>query len=194
MGLDAMFTIKPLEWKERRADYWIAETILNQYSATVYLHEAQWYWGFGPTERKCDSPDEGKQLAEQHWREHVSQALVAAPAGDEPTTYADGYCAHCSELAYPLTRALEATGVPTGAERWQQTYGPNNVKSLADADTSLRRILNLLDDPKTTAAALKVEVERAQGYLKFHAEVRRRLTAEWQQREYEKERANPSHY
>lgn len=89
--------------------------------------------------------------------------------------YADGYCARCSELAYPLTRALEKTGVPTGADNWQQTYGPNKVRALADLETCLRQLLFALE--KGEPKEIKSRIEWANHYIEFHAAVRRRLTA-----------------
>lgn len=104
----------------------------------------------------------------------------AAPVVDELTVYADGFCARCSELAYPLTRALEKTGVPTGADNWQQTYGPNKVRALADLETCLRRLLFALEQGKPEE--IKERITRANHYIEFHAEVRRRLTALAQER------------
>lgn len=103
----------------------------------------------------------------------------AAPVVDK-TVYADGFCARCSELTYPLTRALEKTGVPTGADNWQQTYGPNKVRALADLETCLRRLLFALEEGKPED--IKERIQRANHYIEFHAEVRRRLTALAQER------------
>lgn len=114
-----------------------------------------------------------------------SRAPVVAP---QETVYADGYCARCSELAYPLTRALEATGVPTGADNWQQTYGPNKVRALADFESELRRLLLALETG--TPEDIKSRVEWANHRIEFHAAVRRRLTALAQGREPEPEPAS----
>lgn len=118
------------------------------------------------------------------WANRVRQVadglyIAAPPAIPQPSeqlkVYADGYCVRCSELAYPLTRALEKTGVPTGEDNWQQTYGPNRVRALADLETSLRRLLSALNEGKPER--IKSEISRADHYIEFHAQVRRRLTA-----------------
>src|ERR1041385_5612008 len=67
---------------------------------------------------------------------------------DARQVYADGFCAQCSELARPLTRALESTGVPTGEAGWQQSYGPNKVRAFYDLETCLRQLLFAIEDGK----------------------------------------------
>lgn len=104
----------------------------------------------------------------------------STPMTAEQTIYADGFCARCSELAYPLTRALEATGVPTGENSWQQTYGPNMVRALADFESCLRRLLNALDEGKPEE--IEDRIQWAKHFIEFHAAVRRRLTAKAQER------------
>jgi hypothetical protein len=98
-----------------------------------------------------------------------------------PTIYADGFCERCSNFAYPLTRALEATGVPTGEANWQQTYGPKKVKAMDDHESCLRRLLLAMEEgtPDDVATC----VQRAQFSIEFHASIRRKLTAQAQQRE-----------
>lgn len=93
-------------------------------------------------------------------------------------TFADGYCEQCSRLSYPLTKALEKTGVPTGAENWQRSYGPNKVKALDDYHTALRRLLIAMDEEKPED--VQREKERAEFYLEFHARIARALTAQAQ--------------
>lgn len=108
-------------------------------------------------------------------KDHHIHVPVAAPVVDHQVIYADGFCARCSELAYPLTRALEKTGVPTGEANWQQTYGPNKVRALDGLETCLRRLLNALEEGKPEE--IKSRIGWAKFYIEFHAEVRRRLTA-----------------
>jgi len=86
----------------------------------------------------------------------------------------DGYCEQCSAVSYPLTRALAETGVPTGAENWQGTYGKNKVRALADDHTSLRRLLYALERGDKDAIAL--EQQRAEGYIAVHAALYRNLS------------------
>ena len=122
-------------------------------------------------------------LCNYRWHERARVLLgeetprfpVSTPVSEQHQIYADGFCARCSELAYPLTRALEATGVPTGEKNWQQSYGPNKVKALSDHESNLRRLLNALEDGKPEV--IKERIDAAQFSIEFHAEVRRRLTA-----------------
>lgn len=104
---------------------------------------------------------------------------ASVPAEGEPQIYADGFCARCSELAYPLTRALERTGVPTGADNWQRSYGPNKVRALADFEHCFRRLMNALEEGDSNEIASRIS--RAKQLIEYHAEVRRRLTAAAQQ-------------
>jgi len=117
---------------------------------------------------RCEFPDPAQSVAEP--------AMRAA----KPKTYADGYCAYCSNLSYSLTRALESTGVPTGADGWQQSYGPNQVKALADHETSLRRLLLALENGEKEK--ITTEVQRAEHLLKLHSAVYHRLIAKAQEK------------
>ena len=86
-----LFRIKPLEWK------WFDDTLDGVLKARgfkarfgtcfvglVFQEERpnpeKWsVWHWMPKEggtHICASPEEGKQLAEQHWREYIKQALV----------------------------------------------------------------------------------------------------------------------
>lgn len=121
--------------------------------------------------------DEIRRAVELATCSRVSASV--APAVDQQTIYADGYCARCSELTYPLTKALEKIGVPTGADNWQQTHGPNKVRALADLETCLRRLLFALE--KGDAKEIEDRIQRANHYIEFHAAIRRRLTALAQQ-------------
>lgn len=78
-----LFRIKPLEWKDQPANEqhdggYRADTILGFYE--VYQRDGRWAW-FGKRAdrphfpKRCASPEEGKQLAEQHWNEYIKQAL-----------------------------------------------------------------------------------------------------------------------
>ena len=87
-----LFRIKPLEWE------WFEEPVCagaphlaqgyrtkqgHVYYARVYrsqIAEGGWsIWRWYSTvdySNPCASPEEGKQLAEQHWQEYIKQALV----------------------------------------------------------------------------------------------------------------------
>lgn len=88
--MSELFTIKPLEW------WWFESTTGRtrgytakacDFSYTVYEFNAgvgggeplwtNWRWGI-PTRQMhdCPSPEEGKRLAEQHWRDYIEQALI----------------------------------------------------------------------------------------------------------------------
>lgn len=110
----------------------------------------------------------------------LNEAETLAANEQQPPTYADGYCAYCSELSRPLTRALESTGVPTGEKDWQQTYGPNKVRALADYHTCLQRLLSALETGKPED--VQRERQRAEGYLATHGAIYRRLNTEAQKR------------
>lgn len=70
-----LFRIKPLEWQDYLDGMIVAVVFCGHYKVSG----TQWYW-FAPngnfSENTCSSPEEGKQLAEQHWREYVRQALI----------------------------------------------------------------------------------------------------------------------
>lgn len=79
-----LFRIKPLEWTWREMAFshaYITEPCLG-FSALVALNKKEeWYWQTSNSSGNyCASPEEGKQLAEQHWQEYLSSALI--PAGE----------------------------------------------------------------------------------------------------------------
>lgn len=85
-----LFTIKPLVW-ERAPSRRFARTFHTssplpgiRYSVGCNKNEQWWCQSglFDPI--LCGSPEEGKQLAETHWREYISQALERVPT--EPAT------------------------------------------------------------------------------------------------------------
>lgn len=80
-----VFRIKPLKWEwyeERHTRGWRVSTV--GFEADVWqwtdLHgewSSQWrYYTNEVSDTDCASPEEGKQLAEQHWQEWIKQALV----------------------------------------------------------------------------------------------------------------------
>lgn len=107
------------------------------------------------------------------------QAWATRWCAAKPQTFADGYCEHCSALSYSLTRALESTGVPTGEDGWQQSYGPNKVKALAAHESSLRQLLVAMEEG--TPDDIQRLRKRAEGFLEFHARVYRALNAKAQE-------------
>lgn len=89
-----VFTIKPLEWEWFNNSYergYKAHVPFLAYDILVYqkfdddIKEwlTPWFVSFDSQSLAgyLTSPEEGKQLAEQHWREYVKQALV--PMGDK---------------------------------------------------------------------------------------------------------------
>lgn len=78
-----LFRIKPLEWESKTSH---SQTIGPSFTAVVgdriisvfkWPWEKSWMWTAGDKScQPCTSPEEGKQLAEQHWQEYVKQALV----------------------------------------------------------------------------------------------------------------------
>lgn len=77
-----LFRIKPLEWERinRGNPFWITKPLPN------VQYQVGWVGGDLPirwlkvdvreADGRCASPEEGKQLAEQHWRAYIKQALV----------------------------------------------------------------------------------------------------------------------
>lgn len=96
-----LFTIKPLEWEwfqlpMRRG--WRAPTVGDNYAEVCQFRQGSaftlvevenvswtpWEWnnGYDQELRPCASPEEGKRLAEEHWREYVKQVLVPVKEED----------------------------------------------------------------------------------------------------------------
>lgn len=78
---EATFRIKPLEWEAKDSS-----TIGPSFTALMgdrvisvfkWPWSATWLWTAGDKScQPCASPEEGKQLAEQHWNEYIKQALI----------------------------------------------------------------------------------------------------------------------
>ena len=72
---------KPLEWEEKEDRWSHGYRSVEQLSVgyiVVLNQNNQWYvQGTAMAAKFCASPEEGKQLAEQHWQEYIKQALVA---------------------------------------------------------------------------------------------------------------------
>lgn len=76
-----LFRIKPLEWESKTS-----QTTGPSFTAMVgdrvisvfkWPWKKSWMWTAGDRScQPCASPEEGKRLAEQYWREYVTQALV----------------------------------------------------------------------------------------------------------------------
>jgi len=132
------------------------------------------------------------QLREARTNEaHVRAALASATADVARlrVIYADGYCERCSRLSDPLTRALEKCGVPTGAEDWQKTYGPEKVLAMRDYETALRRLLITLSEADCPPERIQQARESAQHYLDCHAQRYRERNARFQAEQRAKEEA-----
>ena len=77
-----LFRIKPLEWERvnRSNPFWIARPLPDiQYQVGWVGGDLPIRWlkvGVRDADGRCASPEEGKQLAEQHWRDYIMQALV----------------------------------------------------------------------------------------------------------------------
>lgn len=76
-----LFRIKPLEWEPSFGSFGGGVFARNPMEPTRYyqVHKMgrSWAWRSSDTiDHGCASPEEGKQLAEAHWREYVTQALV----------------------------------------------------------------------------------------------------------------------
>lgn len=79
-----VFRIKPLEWRPSfgaKDEGCFAQTPFRASYYQVYRTiEGGWAWFLStdPTNayHPCASPEEGKQIAEQHWQEYIKQALV----------------------------------------------------------------------------------------------------------------------
>lgn len=70
-----LFRIKPLEWQ----DYLDGDVVAVVFGGHYRMSGMQWYWcalNGHFSEHVCASPEEGKQLAEQHWQEYIRQALI----------------------------------------------------------------------------------------------------------------------
>jgi len=78
-----LFTLRPLEWEWRIINdvgLWCADAPIG--NLTWRLYELTTGWELNPSGKSSvpvASPDEGKQLAEQHWQEWMKQGLVSAP-------------------------------------------------------------------------------------------------------------------
>lgn len=79
-----LFRIKSLEWERfERSGFSRGYKTVGISGALVfqdYRGSGGWsVWHWMPREggtHVCTSPEEGKQLAEQHWQEYIKQALV----------------------------------------------------------------------------------------------------------------------
>lgn len=74
-----LFTIKPLEWEDAGKDRYEACPLFNvRFVLRRRESNRGWEWRTinGTYFTHCASPEEGKQLAEQHWRDYIAQALV----------------------------------------------------------------------------------------------------------------------
>ncbi|HKR59946.1 MAG TPA: hypothetical protein VJS64_09425 [Pyrinomonadaceae bacterium] len=85
-----LYTIKPLEWEwfefvGARTQGYRAQAgervyVVYRFNAGISGGEALWTgWRWGITTRQmhdCASPEEGKQLAEEHWQAYIQQGLV----------------------------------------------------------------------------------------------------------------------
>jgi hypothetical protein len=121
--------------------------------------------------------------------------LLATPTTREQPSeeiiYADGFCRRCSTLSYPLTRALEKVGVPTGADNWQQTWGPAKVLELEDYKNALRRLILAISggDANDQKAAL----DNANFYFELHVKrYRERLKLAQREQQTPVREAQPS--
>lgn len=83
----ALFRIKPLEWRwfdDKHSRGWrVANNTL--FDSEVYQYkelDGEWverwryYTSHVDDTDYCASPEEGKQLAEQHWQAYIKQALI----------------------------------------------------------------------------------------------------------------------
>ena len=79
------YTIKPLAWRHYRYDYqelYSARAGNGEYAVVRYCQHGVWGdWKVKPFAAssfmaECASPEAGKQLAEQHWREYMKQGLI----------------------------------------------------------------------------------------------------------------------
>jgi len=77
------YTIKPLEWEgeiKEEFDYMGASTPFGRYGITL-TEEGGFTWGYCFDEYydegdfPCDSIEEGKRLAEEHWQKRLAGAL-----------------------------------------------------------------------------------------------------------------------
>lgn len=76
-----LFRIKPLEWELYEDGRWMGRVpdIINSHFYVRRFPSGQWTWWHPPSmsdRLPCTSPEEGKQLAEAHWREYIKQALT----------------------------------------------------------------------------------------------------------------------
>lgn len=78
--MNQLFRIKPLEWEpiETRWAHGFRTTGLAGRQMLVARNtEGRWYvMGSSMEAVFCASPEEGKQLAEAHWRAYIAQALI----------------------------------------------------------------------------------------------------------------------
>lgn len=86
-----LFRIKPLEWEWFETTFSAVPYTVRGYKAShpmfsacvweVVLSDGRiqpWHYRVSSNaiDTPCASPEEGKQLAEAHWREYIKQALV----------------------------------------------------------------------------------------------------------------------
>lgn len=80
--------IKPLEWErvDKGNPFWIAKPLSDvQYQVGWVGGDLPIRWlkvGVREADGRCASPEEGKQLAEQHWKNYIQQALEPVEIGE----------------------------------------------------------------------------------------------------------------
>jgi hypothetical protein len=85
---EAVVGIKPLVWNEAGKQFWAESPLSTEDGAilTWSLHEAGGNWYLNESYQEAvivSSIDEGKRLAEKHWREYIGTALTAQPQAGE---------------------------------------------------------------------------------------------------------------
>lgn len=71
-----LFRIKPLEWEDGSNPILISNPLPDiEYRVGGIGYAAAWWNSVTKSTIPCASPEEGKQLAERHWRDYIAQAL-----------------------------------------------------------------------------------------------------------------------
>lgn len=82
-----LFTIKPLEWEDKRGNpMWIAEPLPGIRYEVGWIGNSAFAWCAKASGQQIEcvmSPEEGKRLAETHWQEYIKQALTAVTNDQE---------------------------------------------------------------------------------------------------------------